>query len=84
MQVPFDGRLQVSASAAMIANAMMGRWVTAGLEPTLDPNTYIVSGTWPRPKPTPTNSFSSAVAASTSAPEPKPRSPGQALWPNLP
>jgi hypothetical protein len=83
---PIDGRMQVPASTAMIANVSMGRWPTAGLEPTLDPNTYIVSGTWPRPKPSPTtNSGFSGLAASQAAPAEAPRSSAaaKALWPQL-
>jgi hypothetical protein len=80
ISVPVDGRFQFNFATAAIANASLGRMPWDGIEQ-IGPDAYVVRGSWPTPKPTPT--FSSAVAASR-APEPKPRSPGHALWPNLP
>ena len=83
LTIPVDGRPQFEPSTVMISNAMMGRWpLTAGVEAVVPGGKYILQDTWPKP-PTTNRSFSSSVAAS-SAPEPKPRSPGHALWPNLP
>ena len=71
----------------MVANVQMGRWPMAGLEPTLGPNTYIISGTWPRPRPSAPSGgggFSSLMAASKAQPEaPKSSAGALALWPNL-
>ena len=85
-QVPVDGRMQVPASTAMVANVQMGRWPLAGLEPTLDPNTYIVSGSWPKPKATGPSGGGFSGLASKEAPAGAPRSSPQAraLWPALP
>ena len=84
LTIPVDGRPQFEPSTVMISNAMMGRWpLTAGVEAVVPGGKYILQDTWPKPHTT-NRSFSSAVAASTSTPETKPRSPGQALWPNLP
>ena len=84
ISVPQDGRPQFDPTTVMITNAMMGRWpLTAGVEAVVPGGKYILQDTWPKP-PTTNRSFSSSVAASTSAPAPKPRSPGHALWPNLP
>jgi hypothetical protein len=77
---PWDGRFQFTGAEAAIASASVGLWPPPVEQ--VGPDRYVVRGSWPTPKPTPT--FSSAVAASTSAPEAKPRSPGHALWPNLP
>jgi len=49
----------------------------------IGPDGYILPNAWPAPKPS-VGGFSSAVAASMSVPATKPRTPGQALWPNLP
>ena len=83
ISVPRDGRFQFSFADAAVANASLGRMPWDGIEQ-VGPDRYVVRGRWPTPKPTPTSSFSLAVAASMSAPATKPRSPGQALWPNLP
>ena len=80
ISVPRDGRFQFNFATAAVANASLGRMPWDGIEQ-VGPDAYVVRGSWPTPKPTPT--FSSAVAAS--APEAtKARSPGHALWPNLP
>jgi hypothetical protein len=82
--VPVDGRLQVPASVGMVANVQMGRWPTAGLEPTLDPNTYIISGSWPKPRPSGPSGFS-GLAAKEAQPEVKRSSAAaRAIWPSLP
>ena len=84
ISVPVDGRVQFSFATAAMANHSLGRMPWDGIEQ-VGPDRYVVRGSWPTPKPTPASSFSSAVAASTSAPETtKARSPGHALWPNLP
>jgi hypothetical protein len=78
ISVPVDGRVQFSFATAAMANHSLGRMPWDGIEQ-VGPDRYVVRGSWP------TLSFSSAVAASTSAPETtKARSPGHALWPNLP
>jgi hypothetical protein len=82
-QVPVDGRMQVPASTAMVANVQMGRWPMAGLEPTLDPNTYIISGSWPRPRPTPTGSGFSGLASQAQPEVPRSSPAAKALWPSL-
>ena len=80
--VPQDGRPQFSFLDLALANYAFGR-------PSLDevqqigPDRYILPNAWPAPKPS-VGGFSSAVAASMSVPATKPRTPGQALWPNLP
>jgi hypothetical protein len=81
ISVPVDGRAQYSFATVAMTNASLGRMPWAGVEQ-VGPDRYVVAGSWPTPKPTPT--FSSSTAASRSAPEAKPRSPGHALWPNLP
>jgi hypothetical protein len=83
ISVPIDGRMQFPMTTVMMANASLGRPLLSGVEPVGYSDLYTLKNSWPTPKPTPTNSFSSSVAAS-SAPKPKPRSPGHALWPNLP
>jgi hypothetical protein len=80
--VPVDGRMQVPASVGMVVNVQMGRWPMAGLEPTLDPHTYIISGSWPRPKPTP-GGFS-GLASQAPAEAPRSSARARSLWPNLP
>jgi hypothetical protein len=84
---PIDGRMQVPMATGLIANVQLGRPPMAGLEPTLDPNTYIVSGSWPRPKasgPSGGGGFSGLAAASKAQPEaPKSSAGALALWPNL-
>jgi hypothetical protein len=82
ISVPRDGRPQFNPTTVMVTNALMGRWLTAGVETVVPGGRYILSGSWPTP-PTTNSNFSSSVAAST--PEAKPRrSAASALWPNLP
>jgi hypothetical protein len=84
ISVPQDGRVQWDPTTIHITNAMMGRWpLTAGVEQVTPDGKYILQNSWPK-APITNSNFSSAVAASTSPPEPKPRSPGHALWPDLP
>jgi hypothetical protein len=85
ISVPQDGRMQFPMATVMVANASLGRPLLSGAEPVgYGSGMYTLKGSWPTPKPTPTSSGFSSLTASTSAPETKPRSPGHALWPNLP
>jgi hypothetical protein len=79
---PTDGRPQFSFLDLALSNYAFGR-------PSLDevqqigPDRYILPNSWPTPRAS-GGGFSSSVAASQAAPDTKPRTPGQALWPNLP
>jgi hypothetical protein len=80
--VPTDGRPQFDPSTVMIANASLGRPLTAGVETVTPWGSYILANTWPKPRPSqPTSGFSGL--ASSPAAEPRPMTPGRALWPHL-
>jgi hypothetical protein len=82
INVPVDGRKQWPAATIWAANAMMGRWITDGVEEVVPGGDYILKNSWPTP-PTTNSNFSSSVAASQVAPDVAPKSAAHALWPNL-
>jgi hypothetical protein len=80
--VPQDGRPQFSFLDLAISNYALGRPSLNEVQQ-IGPDRYILPNAWPAPKPG-VGGFSSAVAASVAPETTKPRSPGHALWPNLP
>jgi hypothetical protein len=79
---PVDGRPQFSFMGLAVANHVYG-WPSLAEVQQIGPDRYILPNAWPTPRAS-GGGFSSAVAATQAAPEAKPRTPGQALWPNLP
>jgi hypothetical protein len=85
--VPVDGRPQFDPATVMVANALMGRWLTDGVETVTPGGQYILKNTWPAPKAS--VGFSGTPAASTlegkgaSKNIDRPMTPARAIWPNL-
>jgi hypothetical protein len=78
-----DGRPEFSAAIVAMANASLGRMPFAGVEQR-GPDRYVIANAWPAPKPSPAPSSSGGMSSGVSPPVVTPKSPGQALWPNLP
>jgi hypothetical protein len=78
--VPNDGRPQFSLTDISVANAKLGRMPLTGFEQ-VGPDAFVVAGSYPAP--TPADPWSSPARLNPSPPD-RPKTPGQALWPNLP
>jgi hypothetical protein len=85
ISVPRDDRKQWPAATIWAANAMMGRWLTDGVETVAPGGAYILKNSWPT-LPATNSNFSSSVAASQAVPDVPPKSSStaaRALWPAL-
>jgi hypothetical protein len=84
ISVPRDGRRQWDPSTIVAANAMMGRWVTDGVETVTPGGSYILKNSWP-PAPRASvggNSPARPVEVPDAAPKLSPEA-SRALWPHL-
>jgi hypothetical protein len=86
ISVPRDGRAQFDPATVMVTNALMGRWVTAGVETMTPGGSYILKNSWPPSPPmSPSRPAGPVIpsAPSSSSDQEAPRNAAHALWPDL-